>query len=209
MAIKFYYSPRSNATRIKWTLEELGVPYETVQVDIRAGDQKKPEFLKLNPNGKVPTIELDGTPVFESVAIQIALGERYGVAKGLWPAAGTPEQLEAVTWLVWGQVTMAAAMFRHMMNTNDWFPAEARNEKQAESALAELHGCLRILDERLAEREYVTGSHFTLTDLDLASVLGWGLQVCKVDTTTAYPKLTAWQARIAKRPAMGKAMSDA
>ena len=66
-------------------------PYEEVRDDLHAGDQKKPEFLALNPNGKVPLLVIDGTPVFESVAIQIALGERHGVAKGLWPALDSAE----------------------------------------------------------------------------------------------------------------------
>src|SRR5690606_36214588 len=56
MALTFYYSPQSNATRVYITLAELGIPHETVFVDLRAGEQKKPEFLALNPNGKVPTI---------------------------------------------------------------------------------------------------------------------------------------------------------
>ena len=100
MSITFYFAPQSNASRVHGSLIELGVPFEKVRVDIRIGEQKKPEFLALNPNGKVPTVVLDGTPMFESVAIQIALGERYGVERGLWPAPGTPERLRALTWLV-------------------------------------------------------------------------------------------------------------
>jgi glutathione S-transferase len=200
MSLTFYYSPRSNASRIHWTLAELGVPHEVVKVDLRAGDQKKPEFLALNPNGKVPTIVLDGTPMFESVAIQIALGERHGVEKGLWPAPGSSEHYQALTWIIWGQVTLAATLFRYMMNTSEWTPKEQHNEPQAEAALKELHGLLRILDDRLDGRDYLTGDRFTLADLDLASVMGWGLGWAKIDIAP-YPKLQAWLGRINERPA--------
>jgi GST-like protein len=207
MSITFYYSPQSNATRIHWSLAELGVPHETVKVDLKAGDQKKPEFLALNPNGKVPTIVIDGTPMFESVAIQIALGERYGVEKGLWPATGSPEHLTALAWIIWGQVTFAGTLFRYMMNTSDYFPKEQQNEKQAENALNELGNLLGILDARLAERQYLTGDRFTLADLDLSSVLGWGLNWAKIDIS-ARPNLKAWVDRCTERPAARSAMAE-
>ena len=110
MSIKFFYTPQSSADRVHGTLHALGVPYEEVRVNLRAGEQRTPEFLAINPNGKVPTLILDGTPMFESVAIQIALGERYGVEKGLWPALGSPEHLTALTWLAWGQVALGGAI---------------------------------------------------------------------------------------------------
>ena len=83
MSLTFYYSPHSSASPVHWTLNELGIPYEKVLIDIKAGDNKKPEFLKLNPNGKVPLIVHDGVAIFESAAIQIYLGETFGVEKGL------------------------------------------------------------------------------------------------------------------------------
>ncbi|MCC6559161.1 MAG: glutathione S-transferase family protein [Polyangiaceae bacterium] len=207
MSITFYYSPQSNAERIHLTLAELGVPHETVRVDLRAGDQKKPELLALNPNGKVPTIVIDGTPMFESVAIQIALGERYGVEKGLWPAPGSPEHLTALTWIIWGQVTLAGTLFRYMMNTSSFVPEEQHNAKQAEVALGELRSLLRILDARVTGRPYLTGEVFTLADLDIASVLNWGLHFAKIDISDL-PNLKAWLGRANDRPAARAAMSQ-
>ncbi|WP_437894599.1 glutathione S-transferase family protein [Sorangium sp. So ce124] len=207
MTITFYYAPQSSAGRIRISLAELGVPHEAVRVDLRAGDQRKPEFLALNPNGQVPTIVIDGTPMFESVAIQIALGERYGVQKGLWPAPGSPEQLMALTWLVWGQVNVTSALYRYMKNTSEWFPKEQQDAKQAEAALNEVRGLLRILDSRLDGRPYVTGERCTLADLDLASVLGWGLSMTKIDTSDL-KNLKGWLGRIMERPAVKAAMVD-
>src|SRR5215475_4977513 len=119
MSLTFYYSPMTSATRIHWALEELGIPYEKVKLDLKAGAQRKPEFLKLNPNGKVPTIVDDGVPMFESAAILIHLGDKYGVAKKLWPAPGTPDHMRALAWTVWSTVTLGAHIFRIMMNTSE------------------------------------------------------------------------------------------
>jgi GST-like protein len=206
MSITFYFAPQSNATRVHASLEELGIPYDAVKVDLRAGDQKKPEFLALNPNGKVPTIVIDGTPMFESVAIQIALGERYGVEKGLWPAVSSPEHLKAITWLVWGQVALGGALFRYMQNTSDFVPKELHHAPTAEAAMKEVKDLLGILDAHLSKSAYLSGDRFTLADLDLASVLGWGLYVIKVDLAP-YPKLAAWLGGASKRPGVTKAMA--
>jgi GST-like protein len=207
MTITFYYAPQSNASRIHASLEELGVAYETVKIDIRAGEQRKPEFLALNPNGMVPTIVLDGTPMFESLAIQIALGERYGVAKGVWPAVSSPEHLKALTWIIWGQVTLGTSIMRYMHNTAGFIPKELHHAGQAEAAVKAIHGQLAILEAHLGAHAFLAGDSFTLADLDVASVLGWGLHMCKIDVS-AYPKLGAWIGGISKRPSMLAAMAS-
>lgn len=207
MSIKFYYAPHSNATRIHCTLEELGIPYEKIKLDLSAGDQRKPEFLALNPNGKVPTIVIDDTPIFESVAIQIALGERYGVGKGLWPPLGSSDHLQALTWITWGQVTLAAGPLRYFQNTSTYIAAEAHNAKQAELAMEEFVTSLGILNDRLSGRPYVVGDRFSLVDVDLAAVLGWALSMMKLDLST-YPHLAAWLGRANQRPAMQLVMAS-
>lgn len=206
MSITLYYAPMSNAARILASLEELGVPYEKVKIDLRAGEQKKPEFLALNPNGKVPTIVLDGTPMFESVAIQIALGERYGVEKGLWPALGSPDHLSALTWIVWGQVSLGTAVTRYMQNTSEYMPKELHHAPTAEVALKDTHTLLAILDAHLATHANVAGDRFTLADLDIASVLGWATHAAKI-SLAAYPKLAAWLGNASQRPGLRAAMA--
>ena len=62
MSLTFYYSPQSSASPVHWTLEELGIPYEKVKIDLKENQQKKPEYLKLNPNGRVPLLVHDGVP---------------------------------------------------------------------------------------------------------------------------------------------------
>ena len=200
MSITFYYTPHTSASRVHWVLEELGVPYDKVKLDLRAGDQHKPEFLAINPNGKVPALVVDGTPLFESLAIILYLGDRFGVDKGLWPRVGSSEHAEALSWSVWGSVTLGGTIFRIFFNTSEWFPADSRNAIQAEAATKEFEGALKVLDQRLQGREYLVGSGFTLVDAANAAALAWALGFIKTDIT-AYPAVAAWIERCVSRPA--------
>ncbi|WAS98556.1 glutathione S-transferase family protein [Nannocystis punicea] len=200
MSITFYYAPNTSASRVHWVLEELGIPYDKVKLDLRAGEQHKPEFLAINPNAKVPALVVDGTPMFESLAIIIYLGDRFGVEKGLWPRVGSGEHAEALAWSVWGSVTLGGTIFRLFYNTSEWFPAESRNAPQAETARKEFEAQLGILDQRLRGREYLVGDHFTLVDAANAAAIAWALSFIKVDTTRL-PDLSAWLERSTQRPA--------
>src|SRR5579863_736671 len=128
MSLIFYGAPMSTASITELVLAELGVPHERVAVDIKAGGTKKPEFMKLNPNAKVPTIVHDGTAIWESAAITMYLGETFGVEKKLYPAPG-PKRGEAMKWIVWTHVTLGEAVYRYARNTQNWVPAEQQNAK--------------------------------------------------------------------------------
>lgn len=198
MSLIFYYSPQSTATPVHWSLEELGVPYEKVKIDLQAEQQKQPSFLKINPNGKVPVIVHDGVAIFESAAIQIYLGETFGVDKGLFPAPG-PHRGEAMKWIVWCNVTLGDSVSRYMRNTSDRIPAEQRNAKAAEVAKGEITNLLRIFDEALHGRGYVLGDRFSLVDAHLASWFQY-LQYFQIDLAP-YKNIKPWMARCTERPA--------
>src|SRR5262245_42256389 len=114
MSMTFYFKPMSSATRVHWALEELGVPYERVKLALD-GDQRKPEFLALNPNGKVPLLVVDGVPIFESLAQLLYLGETYGVDKDLFPKPGVA-RAEAFKWMCWASVSVHDAIVRVIKN---------------------------------------------------------------------------------------------
>src|SRR4051812_47245200 len=154
MSLKFYYTPMSSATRIHWALEELGVSYDKIKVDLAAGDQRKPEYLALNPNGKVPLLVVDDAPIFESLAIVLYLGETYGVEKGLFPELG-PARAEAFKWLAWAGVTLTDALTRVIRNSSDRFPEEQRNAKAGEQAKKDLADLWAMLDRELEGKEYL------------------------------------------------------
>lgn len=202
MSLTFYFAPQSSASPVHWTLEELGIPYEKVPVDIRAGETKKPEFLKINPNGKVPVIVHNGVAICESAAIQIYLGETFGVEKGLFPAPG-PKRGEAMMWLVWTNVTLGDAVGRVGRNLGQWAPEDHRNAKAGESAKQEALQLLTLVDNALAGRDYLLGDQFSIADLHLASWLEYvGMMGIDYSKLT---RLTAWAKRCTSRPACAKA----
>ena len=205
MSLTFYYSPMSSATRIHWALEELGVPYEKVKVDLTAGDQRKPEFLALNPNGKVPLVVVDGVPIFESLAILIYLGEKYGVDSGLFPALG-PERAEALKWMAWANVSLGDAISRIIRNLSDRLPAEQRNAAAGEAAKVELVNLWKIVDGALEGRDHLVGDHFTLVDL---AVSGFVMVTARFGVDISSLKnVQRWSGPTMSRPAMGRVMAS-
>jgi glutathione S-transferase len=201
MSLIFYYAPQSTASVTTLVLEELGVPCERKKLDIRSGETKKPEYLRVNPNGTVPCIVHDGVAVWESSAITMYLGETFGVEKKLWPGPG-PRRGEAMKWLVWTHVTLGEAVYRSARNTQ-WAPEEERNAKAAASGMADILKHLKVLDGGLEGREYLTGE-YTLADAHVNSFLDW-LRHMKVDFA-GLSQIKGWSERCAARPAVKAAM---
>src|SRR5690606_11974785 len=199
MSIVFYAAPMSSATPVSWALAELEVPHERVHVDLAAGDQRKPEFLRLNPNGKVPTLVVDGTPMFEALAIMTWLGDRYGVAKGMWPAADDPARLQALSWSTWAYVSYGSVLNRLAYASSERIESSLRSEGQAKLAREELQALSTILDEKLAVAPNLLGESFSLTDVIVASVV-WYATLVGV-SLEPYPKVKAWLEGCQARPA--------
>lgn len=197
MSIVLYWHPRSSALPIACALTELGVPHERVVVDIEAGEQRRPEFLALNPNGKVPTLTVDGAPLFESLAIQLWLGERYGVDAGLWPAPNTPERLLAMSWCAWSYVSYGAVLSRVYHATHG--EASRRDARQAEAGLEDMNALLAVLDGHLSRQPWILGAAYSLADLIVGAVVGYSAFLGAVQN---HPHVRAWCDRVNARPAM-------
>jgi glutathione S-transferase len=202
MSLTFYYSPMSTATITELVLEELAVACERVRIDLRKGEAKSADYLRLNPNGKVPMLVHDGTPIWESAAITLYLGEIFGVAKGLYPEPG-PERGEAMKWVVWSNVTLGDAAGRWLRNTSSWVPAEQHNAKAADAAKSDVQSCLRILDRALTGRHYLLAG-YTVADTHVNSLVDW-LRHEKIDFSD-HAHLNAWSRRCAARPAHARVM---
>ncbi len=198
MPITLYAAPMSSAIPVAQTLAELDVRHEVVTLDLAAGDQRKPEYLALNPNGQVPTLVVDGTPMFEAVAIMQWLGDRFGVERGLWPAADDLQRLEALSWTTWTYVTFSAAMKRMLLASSDRVPQELHSEVHAKHARDELQRLLGMLNERLASRDYMLGKEYTLVDLVVGSGVSYGTfcGVCVDD----HAHVQSWLRRVQERP---------
>jgi glutathione S-transferase len=205
MSLVFYYAPMSTASITELILEELGVPCEKVKLDLQKGDTKKPEFVAINPNAKVPCVVHDGTAIWESAALTMYLGEAFGVERGLYPAPG-PRRGEAMKWIVWTNVTLGDAVARLTRNTMNWYPDDQKNEKAGEAAKADIASLLGILDQSLAGKDYLAGG-YTLADAHLTSFADW-LRHMKIDFT-AFSNINAWSDRCRARPAYQKLFAGA
>jgi len=207
--IKFFYSPRSSASRCHMALEELGVPYEKVRIHLDKGDQKKPDFLAINPNGKIPAIVDGDVKVFESLAILLYLGARYGTEKGLWPKLGTPEQGEALSWMMWSGSEIHHALFSVVLNACDipWaHPKEHRSAFIAEEGRKGWATSIAILDKRLEGRDFLLGKSYSLADTAVGSIVSMGPMFASLPMDGR--NVSAWVARLQGRPSFAKVMSE-
>jgi GST-like protein len=192
-----YAAPLSSATPVVHAFDELDVPHERVMLDLAAGKQRDREFLALNPNGKVPTLVVDGTPMFEALAILQWLGDRYGVERGLWPAADDPARLVALSWTTWAYVTFGQILKCLVWSSTDLVDAALHHAPLAAHAKSELHALLDILDARLADRPYVLGEDYSLADLVVGDVIVYaGYTGVSVD---GHAHVASWLERVKGR----------
>jgi len=207
--IKFYYTPRSSASRCHIALEELGVPYEKVRVHLDKGEQKTPEFLAVNPNGKVPALVDGDVKVFESLAILNYLGVKYGADRGMWPMPGSREHWDAVSWCIWGNTELSPAVMDTVLHTCDvsWaLPTEKRSAHVADAAKATWTRCMGVLDTRLEGRDFMMGRSHTLVDTAVGLTVGMGAMFAQLPFDSK--NVEAWIGRIQSRPSFAKVMAE-
>ncbi|MDF2462607.1 MAG: Glutathione S-transferase [Ramlibacter sp.] len=206
MALELYAWPRSSASRITWALAELGVPYRYIELDQGKKEHLAPAYLAINPHGKVPALVDDDQRLFESLAILLHLGDKYGVEKGLWPSAGRPERADALCWTVWSTTELGTYMLQYMYHGMDSPVSYAPADRSAACAAynrSQLDRCLGALDARLAGRAALVGNAFSLADLAVASTLAFGT-MCGL-TLDAWPHVVAWLEHCTSRPARQQA----
>ena len=193
----------SSGSRVQWALEELGVPYEYVQLDRSKGEHKAPAYLAVNPNGKVPALVDGDETYFESAAITMHLGEKYGVERKMWPASGQ-DRADALSWSVWSMTelhTFALRYIYHGLDSPISYKPEQRSKAAADFNLGATTRNLAMLDTRLSSREYLLGG-FTLLDVLAGSTVRFAKMMGV--STEAVPHVNAWLARLAPRPALAK-----
>lgn len=183
--LKLHGTSKSRSARSLWAIEELGVKYEHVPVEVPKA--KSPENYKLNPNGHIPVLEDDGHVVWESMAINLYLAEKYGKAP-LWPS--TPEgHAHCIQWSFFAMTEIEPHLMTLLMQRL-FLPADQRDEKVAQKATESLQAPLKVLEGQLANNDYLLGKDFTIADLNVAAVLSFAMLV-KLDMS-ATPKVQAW-----------------
>jgi GST-like protein len=200
--IDFYYWPTPNGWKVATMLEECGLKYRMIPVNIGKGDQFKPEFLAISPNNRMPAIvdhdvPGDPVPVFESGAILFYLAEKTGRFMPATPL-GRKQALEWLFWQVGNQGPMAGQL-SHFVN----YAPDDQPYSRARYA-REYDRCLGVLERQLSDRPYILGADYSVADMIawpwvlIAKPLGQSLD--------AFPRVAAWRQTIKERPAVQRAV---
>ena len=188
-----------NVQKVLWALEELKVPYERTDAGLQFGVVNEPFYRKMNPNGRVPTIDDDGFVLWESNAIVRYLSAKHG-AGTLWP--NDPRQrADSDRWMDWAASTVAPPLtpvFWGLIRT----PPEKRNMATIEADAEKVAQAFQVLEQSLEGRDYVCGKSFTMGDIPLGTfVYRWYALAVKRPTLS---RVEAYYRRLQQRPAYKK-----
>lgn len=196
--LQLYGNPRSRATRCLWMLEEVGQPYELLDKSTRPDDLHRAEYLRLNPNARIPTLVDGDLVLWESMAINLYLAQKY---EGPMRCA-SPEVLGlAAQWSFWAMLEIEHLLL-HLLEHRAVLPEFARDVSVVERNELLLKKPLTVLNGCLAGRGYLAGDGFTVADLNVAGILAWG-KIARLDLS-AYPDLARWLDGCLARPAYAR-----
>jgi GST-like protein len=209
--VQLYSLNTPNGVKVSIALEELGLPYEPHLIDITANESWTPEFLSLNPNGKIPAIiDPDGPrgqalSLFESGAILLYLAEKTGALLPADPA----RRYEAIQWLMF-QMGGIGPMFGQLGYFHKFAGREIEDKRPLERYRAEAERLLGVLEARLDGREWIMGDDYGIADI---AIIGWvrGLiEVYQAGDLVNFSRLRhvpAWLERCLARPAVQRGLN--
>ena len=200
--IRFFGSPASSAGRTHWLLEELQVPYDYQRMNTREGQTRTPEFLAMNPSGHVPFLQDGDIKLFESVAINFYLAEKYGGS--LW-ASALPERALIYQWSLWAVATLQPVVM-DIMYHSAILPEPQRDARVVERARSNLPRYLQTLETSLEDNQYLVSDTFSVADINAGSVVNIAPAVGF--SLDPYPVSKAWLQRLKGRPAYQKAAAS-
>jgi len=178
--LKLYGGARSRASIIHWYLEELGVPYEFVLLDMQAEEHRQPEFLAINPMGKVPAIVDGDFQLWESGAILFYLAQKYG------NISSSPEaQAKINQWILFANATLGTGIF-----------VEASREKETPRLM-------KPLNQIFEQQSFLLGDELSVADIAVGSILAFIPMMLKLDLSE-YPAVLDYIKRLSERPAFQK-----
>ena len=192
--LRIYGIARTRAFRALWIANELGLDYEHVPIEIGAAGARKPDYLAINPNGRLPAIDDGGFTLWESLAITLYLAKKHATGS-LYPATLEGEA-QAWQWSLWSVQEVDRGV-------NIWslhavrLPPEDRDAARLAEALKVLAPPFKVLDGALADRRYLLGDAFTVADLNVAAVISRAVDM----DLSATPRIADWLRRCLDRPA--------
>ena len=209
--LQLYSLATPNGVKVSIMLEETGLPYEAHRVDITKGDNATPEFLSLNPNGKIPAI-LDpngpgGAPIalFESGAILLYLADKTGQ----FIPANTAQRQETIQWLFF-QMAAIGPMFGQVGYFNKFAGRAIEDKRPLQRYVTEARRLLGVLDGRLDGRRWIMGDDFTIADI---ATIGWVRNLItfyearELVDYERFVHVTAWLDQALARPAVQRGLA--
>ncbi|HEY2513117.1 MAG TPA: glutathione S-transferase family protein [Polyangiaceae bacterium] len=195
--IVFHHNPLSRGRIVHFMLEEVGVPYRIVVVNVEKKEHKAPGYLAKNPMGKIPTIEHRGVVVTESAAICAYLADAFPAAR-LAPALDDPARGSYFRWLFFGAGCVEPAVIDHLLQR----PPAAR---PSTIGYGTYEDTLATLESALKPGPFLLGDRYSAADVYVGSQIGWGLMTKGLE---ARPAFTSYAARITERPAFKRASAQ-
>jgi glutathione S-transferase len=194
-SIKLYFAPYTRATRPRWLLEELGVPYELVRVDMKARAHKTPAYIAdVHPHGAVPAAEIDGQVIIESAAIIATLADLFP-DKGLAPAPRDPARARYYQWLFYGQATVEPAIEALAAAHK---PDSTMTDEQKAAARERWGAMVAFVEKALGQGPWILGQHFSAADCVMGALLLWAASMKALD---GFSVAQAYAERCRSRPA--------
>src|SRR5262249_13949661 len=174
MKMKLYEFPPTRSIRVRWTLQELGVDFEPIRVNLVAGEHRRPEFLRINPAGKIPVL-VDGDLVLtESVAIVVYLAEKFP-DRGLIPT-DLGQRAQVHRWLMFAATELEQPLWRIARHTS-LYPEDQRLPGDVLLAKQEFKAMADVLEKHMTQRQFLVGDRVTVADFVTAYTLDWANEV--------------------------------
>lgn len=188
--MELYYNPRSRAVISKWMLDECSAEYEIATIDFEKGEHKSPEFLKINPAGKLPALVDGESKIFESAAICLYLGDKFPEAN-LAPKINAPERGRYLSLMVYSTSQLEPALGDTMLGA----------QTSLQRGWTDFETARNVIEGELGAGPYLFGEWFTATDIMIGSMFIWRRMLGGQQDR---PKLEAYVDRLLARPAAPK-----
>jgi glutathione S-transferase len=201
--MRLYYAPKTRAFQPRWLLEELAVAHELVRINVKEGEHKSAAYLKINPQGGVPTLVDNATVLYEVAAMLCYLADKH-MDKKLAPGLTSPERGLYFEWLFYGLARVEPTIRQISYQRSRQFEAN-RTSAAIDYAVARYREALKPVEVLLEKRDFVLDKTFSAADVALGGTLLWAYQLKLLNDS---PKLVEYVERCQARPAFAKANAD-
>ena len=201
--MKLYEFAPTRSIRARWALQELEIPFESVQIKLLEGAGQTPEYLAINPTGKLPALADGDFVLTESLAIMVYLAEKHP-QKAMLPT-DVKERSQLNRWMLFVVTELEQPLWRIARNSF-LYPEQQRQPKDIEIAQGEFRSMAAVLEKHMQGREYLVGDRVSVGDFITAHTLDWGNQVGLLDEC---PTLLDYMKRMYDRPKAPMRIKDA